>query len=69
MTRRRIAQRLPSLALALSVSTAVVVAASSPHRAEAFEGCRALIERLKHDAPIWKREHGDDGVSWVGLGP
>jgi molybdopterin synthase catalytic subunit len=48
---------------------AVVVAASSPHRAEAFEGCRALIERLKHDAPIWKREHGDDGVSWVGLGP
>lgn len=48
---------------------AVVVAASSPHRAEAFEGCRALIERLKHDAPIWKREHGDDGISWVGLGP
>ena len=48
---------------------AVVVAASSPHRAEAFEGCRALIERLKHDAPIWKREHGDDGLSWVGLGP
>lgn len=48
---------------------AVVVAASSPHRAEAFDGCRALIERLKHDAPIWKREHGDDGISWVGLGP
>jgi molybdopterin synthase catalytic subunit len=48
---------------------AVVVAASSPHRAEAFDGCRALIERLKHDAPIWKREHGDDGITWVGLGP
>lgn len=48
---------------------AVVVAASSPHRQEAFDGCRALIERLKHDAPIWKREHGGDGVSWVGLGP
>jgi molybdopterin synthase catalytic subunit len=48
---------------------AVVVAAASPHRAEAFDGCRALIERLKHDAPIWKREHGDDGITWVGLGP
>jgi molybdopterin synthase catalytic subunit len=48
---------------------AVVVAASSPHRAEAFDACRALIERLKHDAPIWKREHGDGGIHWVGLGP
>jgi molybdopterin synthase catalytic subunit len=48
---------------------AVVVAVSSPHRAEAFDGCRALIERLKQDAPIWKKEHGEGGIHWVGLGP
>lgn len=47
----------------------VAVAVSSPHRAEAFAACRHVIERLKEDAPIWKREHGDDGVTWVGLGP
>lgn len=48
---------------------AVVVAASAPHRKEAFRACEALIDRLKQDAPIWKREHGADGVVWVGLGP
>jgi molybdopterin synthase catalytic subunit len=34
----------------------VVVAVSSPHRAEAFEACREGIEQLKHDVPIWKKE-------------
>lgn len=48
---------------------AVVIACSAPHRAEAFAACRHVIERLKQDAPIWKREHGEDGVTWVGLGP
>ena len=48
---------------------AVVVAVSSPHRAEAFAGCQQLIDSLKHDAPIWKREHDDTGISWVGMGP
>lgn len=48
---------------------AVVVAVSAPHRAEAFAGCAFIIDRLKEDAPIWKREHGDDGTTWVGLGP
>ena len=45
---------------------AVVCAASAPHRAEAFEACRALIEEIKHRVPIWKREHGPDGAHWVG---
>jgi molybdopterin synthase catalytic subunit len=45
---------------------AVVCAASAPHRAEAFEACRALIEGIKHRVPIWKREHGPDGAYWVG---
>jgi len=47
---------------------AVVVAVSSAHRAPAFEVCRALIERIKTDLPIWKRQHEHDGTaSWVGL--
>lgn len=45
---------------------AVVCAASAPHRDEAFRACRALIDRIKHRVPIWKREHGPDGPYWVG---
>jgi molybdopterin synthase catalytic subunit len=45
---------------------AVVCAASAPHRAEAYRACRALIDRVKARAPIWKREHGPDGAYWVG---
>ena len=48
---------------------AVVIAASAPHRAAAFEACRHAIERLKQDAPIWKKEVFADGEVWVGLGP
>ncbi|MER3413742.1 MAG: hypothetical protein C4341_05805 [Armatimonadota bacterium] len=40
---------------------AVVTAAACVHRAEAFEACRFLIERLKADVPIWKEEFGPDG--------
>ncbi len=44
----------------------VIIAVSSPHRAESFEACRHLIEELKHHAPIWKQEHYTDGDSeWV----
>ena len=44
----------------------VVVACSASHRAEAFEACRRGIERLKADAPIWKKEHLMAGEShWV----
>ena len=39
----------------------VIVAASAPHRPEAFAGARAVIDRLKAEAPIWKREEGE----WV----
>lgn len=48
---------------------AVVIAAAAPHRAEAFAACRAMIDRLKERAPIWKKETGPDGAEWVGLGP
>jgi len=44
----------------------VVVAASAPHRAEAFEACRHGIEQLKRDVPIWKKESLSSGdAHWV----
>ena len=47
---------------------AVVIAAAAEHRAPAFEACRAAIDRLKLRAPIWKKEIGESGEAWVGLG-
>ncbi|MCB0403925.1 MAG: molybdenum cofactor biosynthesis protein MoaE [Bdellovibrionales bacterium] len=44
----------------------VAIAVSSPHRAEAFEACRYVIEEIKKRAPIWKQEHYEDGKSeWI----
>ena len=40
----------------------VIVAASAPHRSEAFNGARALIDRVKAEAPIWKVEVDAEGV-------
>jgi molybdopterin synthase catalytic subunit len=46
--------------------SSVVVAASAPHRAEAFEAARYGIEELKHDVPIWKKEALTTGeADWV----
>ena len=36
---------------------AVVIAAGTPHRDEAFRACRQVIEAVKHTSPIWKQEH------------
>lgn len=44
----------------------VVAVVSTPHRPDAFEACRHLIERLKADVPIWKKEVFADGTVWVG---
>lgn len=46
--------------------TSVVIAVSSPHRAEAFEGCRHAIERIKQIVPIWKKEYYEGGSVWIG---
>lgn len=47
---------------------AVVCAVAAAHRAEAFAGCRALIEELKAEVPIWKKQLFEDGpTQWVGL--
>ena len=46
---------------------AVVLAVSCPHRAEAFDACRDLIDILKTSVPIWKHQRFDDGTAeWVG---
>jgi len=43
----------------------VVVVASSPHRAEAFEAAQFCIDTLKATVPIWKREHWEGGSDWA----
>ncbi len=44
----------------------VAIAAGSPHRAEAFEACRYVIEEIKRRLPVWKKEHYEDGDSaWL----
>lgn len=65
ITRVRIAHRLGVVPLG---EAAVVVVVSAPHRAPAFEACRAIMDRIKHEAPIWKRERLRDAASerWVG---
>ncbi len=47
----------------------VLIAVGAPHRGEAFTACQYTIDTLKHQAPIWKKEHWSDGSSsWVSIG-
>lgn len=47
----------------------VLIAVGCPHRGEAFAACQYAIDTLKHTAPIWKKEHWQDGSSsWVSIG-
>ncbi len=47
----------------------VAVAVGAAHRGEAFAACQFAIDSLKHNAPIWKKEHWSDGSSeWVHIG-
>lgn len=43
----------------------VVVACSAPHRPEAFAGAREIIDRVKAEAPIWKKEVAGDEERWI----
>ncbi|MEE9601446.1 MAG: molybdenum cofactor biosynthesis protein MoaE [Thermoplasmata archaeon] len=43
----------------------IMVAAVSRHRQEAFEACRKALERVKAEAPIWKKEVYESGEAWV----
>lgn len=51
----------------LSIGDAALVAAvSSPHRAEAFAACAALVDEVKKRIPVWKHQHFGDGTDeWV----
>lgn len=43
----------------------VLVAALSTHRSDAFEAVRILMDYLKTDAPLWKKETGPEGARWI----
>jgi len=43
----------------------VLVLAAAPHRADALDACAYLIDRLKTDAPFWKRETRAGEARWV----
>ncbi|MES2170135.1 MAG: molybdenum cofactor biosynthesis protein MoaE [Actinomycetota bacterium] len=59
------AHRVGSLAVG---DVALVAAVAAPHRSLAFEACQSLVDLVKSEVPIWKRQHLADGVSeWVGL--
>ncbi|PYI37440.1 molybdenum cofactor biosynthesis protein MoaE [Arthrobacter psychrolactophilus] len=61
-----VAHRVGSLEIG---DLALVCAVASSHRAEAFELCSALVERIKAEVPIWKEQFFSDGsVEWVGAG-
>lgn len=68
-----IAERWPEARVAMAHRTgvleigeaSVVVSASCPHRAQAFEACRWGIDRLKESVPIWKKEFAATGAVWI----
>jgi molybdopterin synthase catalytic subunit len=70
---REAAERWPTVRLALHHrigrvdvgEASVVIAAASPHRAEAFAACRYAIERVKQILPVWKHEFFEDGDVWI----
>lgn len=43
----------------------VIIVVASPHRAEAFDACRYIIDTLKAKVPIWKKEVATNGEEWV----
>jgi molybdopterin synthase catalytic subunit len=48
---------------------AVVVAVSTPHRADSFAACQFIIDTIKLVVPIWKKEEYEDGSVWVAAHP
>ncbi|PTY78102.1 molybdenum cofactor biosynthesis protein MoaE [Heyndrickxia sporothermodurans] len=62
-TKTAITHRIGRLGI---TDIAVVIATSTPHRAESYEANRYAIERIKEIVPIWKKEHWEDGEKWIG---
>jgi molybdopterin synthase catalytic subunit len=71
---REIEERWPGAKAAIThrvgrldiTDVAVVIAVSTPHRADAYEANRYAIERIKQIVPIWKKEHWENGEEWIG---
>ena len=71
---REIEERWPKTKVAIThrvgkleiTDIAVVIAVSTPHRADSYEASRYAIERIKEIVPIWKKEHWEDGTLWMG---
>ena len=62
VTDVRVVHRLGRLEIG---EPSVAVAVASPHRAEAFEACRYVIDTVKAKVPIWKKEFYQDGDAWL----
>ena len=60
--RAAIVHRIGTLGIG---EASVVIAVGSPHRGESFEACRYVIDRVKDEVPIWKKEVFTDGEEWV----
>jgi molybdopterin synthase catalytic subunit len=72
---RRACERWPIVKLAILhrigrvelAQPSVIIAVSTPHRGDAFEACRFIIDTLKKEVAIWKKEIWADGSgTWVG---
>ena len=61
-TRLAVHHRVGRLAVG---EASIVIAAASPHRANAFAACRYVIERVKQIVPIWKHELFEGGEIWI----
>jgi molybdopterin synthase catalytic subunit len=57
-----IAHRTGPLAIG---EASIIIAVSSPHRAEAFAACAYCIDRIKEILPVWKKEYAEDGATWI----
>jgi molybdopterin synthase catalytic subunit len=62
LTQIRLVHRLGRLEIG---EASVAVAVTAPHRGEAFDACRYLIDALKATVPIWKKEFHTDGAVWL----
>ncbi|UOR13144.1 molybdenum cofactor biosynthesis protein MoaE [Halobacillus amylolyticus] len=62
-TKTAIAHRIGRLEIE---DIAVVIAVSTPHRADSYDASRYAIERIKEIVPIWKKENWEDGEAWIG---
>lgn len=60
--RAAIVHRIGTLGIG---EASVVIAVGSPHRGESFDACRYVIDRVKQEVPVWKKEVFTDGEEWV----